>query len=69
MSVIKSPAMRPMSMGAEPTIPSNPWLTQIDVVDKGVAKTIFASLGISLMFYVGGMAIGWVLRGFFRKQA
>lgn len=65
MSVIKSPAMRPMSMGAEPTIPSNPWLTQIDVVDKGVAKTIFASLGIFLMFYVGGNGYWLGITGIF----
>lgn len=29
-----------------------------------VAKIIFGSLGISLLVYVGGMSIGWIVKGF-----
>lgn len=29
-----------------------------------VAKIIFGSLGIALLMYVGGMSIGWIVKGF-----
>jgi hypothetical protein len=31
---------------------------------KEVAKIIFASLGISLLIYIGGVSIGWIVKGF-----